>query len=111
MKYRKYYIAYGVSIFLLLSIWVGPIIFFDDKSTDEIILKNVENSVFEHVIPPKEEKKMWLILDNLNSILSVIVGGVNVYLISSHYRAKRRNEEPKENPKRIKRIFDLEPFD
>lgn len=111
MKYKKYYIAYAISVVLLLGFWLIPRTFFDDKSTDEIIHRSLKHTAFEHAIPEKEDKKIWLILDNLNSILSVIVGGVNVYLISSHYRAKKRNEEPKETPKRIKRIFDPEPFD
>ena len=115
MKNKKYYIAYFISLMVLGGIWLGPkLIIPEEKTTEEFIMKRSEDTIFEQIIPsPVEEERsnVWLVLDNLNTILSVIVGGVNVYLISSHYRAKKRNQEPKEDPKRIRRIFDPEPFD
>lgn len=130
MKFKKYYIGYLLSILFLAAIWIGPtLIVPEEKTTEEFVLKRTEGTIFEQIIPesemksvlpeePKEEEKepdkrnhFWLVLSNLDTILSVIVGGVNVYLISSHYKAKKKGDEPKEDPKRIKKIFNPEPFD
>ncbi len=111
MKNGKFYIVYGLSLLLLLIIWIGPRIVLNDEPVGEIMTKRTEEIITEHSPSPKEEKNIWLILNNLDSILSIIVGGVNVYLITSHYRSKRRDKPPKKQPGRIRRIFDPEPFD
>jgi heme/copper-type cytochrome/quinol oxidase subunit 2 len=111
MKNGKFYIVYGLSLLLLLIIWIGPRIVLNDEPVGEIMTKRTEEIITERSPSPKEEKKIWLILNNLDSILSVIVGGVNVYLITSHYRSKQKDEPLKKQPSKIKRIFDPEPFD
>ncbi len=114
-KNLKYYIAYGLSFFVLLSIWIGPSLLIqkEDDVSDEIFTKRMGDLIIQEIKEPKEEeeKRVWSILSNLDTILSVIVGGVNVYLITSHYRSKKRERELKDDPKRIRRIFDPEPFD
>lgn len=117
MNYTKYYIGYTISLLIILGVWMGPTLLNEKKGefTDMVLTERITDITIkektEERIDPKEDKKIWNILNNIDIITSLIVGIVNIRLVVSHHRKKRKEKKIINKPKRIKRIFDPKPFD
>ncbi len=101
MKNKWFYLIYAISFLFLGFIWFSPSLFPEKKEISPIEraikLLELEDEVILRSEPEKEIKKdkIWKNLDKLNTIITLIVGGVNTYFVVIHIKKKRKTRPKK----------------
>lgn len=91
---KKYYLILFLSVTILSFLWITPKFYLPSTEKEVVYEKRMERDATP-VLSVETEKDFWFFIERSRSVISIIVGGINVFFLIKNNTKKKKKKRKK----------------